>query len=85
LLESLCWGRRVHARSDDGSSRTHRLRVKFSQKTNQISRKRLAAFKLRLQLGGLPNINEPLPLKPKWARRRTYERISNRHDESIFL
>jgi hypothetical protein len=48
-----------------------------SQKHNQVGRKRLQASKLRLQLGGLPDINEPLPPKSKWTRRRTYQRIRN--------
>src|SRR5262245_22826583 len=49
-----------------------------SQKNNQIGRKRLAAPKLRLvRLGGWPDINEPMPSKPKWTRRRTYQRIRN--------
>jgi hypothetical protein len=48
-----------------------------SQKHNQTGRKRLQASKLRLQLGSLPDINEPLPPKSKWTRRRTYQRIRN--------
>jgi hypothetical protein len=49
-----------------------------SQKNNQIGRKRFQASKLRLtQLGGWPDIREPLPLKPKWTRHRTYQRIRN--------
>ena len=48
-----------------------------SQRNNSEGRKRLTACKLRLQLGGLPDINEPLPLKPKWTRRRTYQRLRN--------
>jgi hypothetical protein len=49
-----------------------------SQKYNQIGRKRLAASKLRLlQLGGWPDVHEPLPPKPKWTRHRTYQRIRN--------
>ena len=49
-----------------------------SQKNNQIGRKRLKASKLRLlQLGSTPDINEPLRPKPKWTRRRTYQRIRN--------
>jgi len=31
----------------------------------------------RLQLGGFPDIREPVPSKPKWTRRRTYQRIRN--------
>jgi hypothetical protein len=46
-----------------------------SQKNNQIGRKRLQASKLRLQLGTLPDICEPMPSKPKWIRRRTYQRL----------
>src|SRR5262245_25969255 len=45
-----------------------------SQKNNQIARKRLAASKLRLTLGGWPNINSPVPPKPKWQHRRTYNK-----------
>jgi hypothetical protein len=48
-----------------------------SQKYNQVGRKRLAACKLRLQLGSLPDVNERLPPKSKWTRRRTYQRIRN--------
>ena len=48
-----------------------------SQKNNQIARKRLQASKLRLQLGGWPDIHEPLPPKPKWTRHRTYQRVRN--------
>jgi hypothetical protein len=46
-----------------------------SQKNNSKGRKRLRACKLRLELGSLPDIREPLPPKPKWTRRRTYQRI----------
>jgi hypothetical protein len=48
-----------------------------SEQRDRITRKRLAASKLRLQLGGLPDIREPMPSKPKWTRRRTYQRIRN--------
>src|SRR5215831_13328540 len=36
-----------------------------------------SAAKLRLKLGGWPDIREPMPSKPKWTRRRTYQRIRN--------
>jgi hypothetical protein len=49
-----------------------------SQKYNQTGRKRLQASKLRLQLGGFPDIREQLPAKPKWRRRKTYLRIRNK-------
>src|SRR5262245_31112071 len=48
-----------------------------SQKQHSIARKRLQASKLRLQLGGWPDISEPMPSKPKWTRRRTYQHILN--------
>jgi len=49
----------------------------LSQKQKTASRKRLAATKLRLKLRGWPDIREPMPSKPKWTRRRTYQRICN--------
>jgi hypothetical protein len=49
-----------------------------SQQNDQFGRKRLAAAKLRLELGSIPDSNEPMPPKPKWTRRRTYQRI--RHE-----
>jgi hypothetical protein len=47
----------------------------LSQKQKAASRKRLTAAKLRLKLGGWPDTREPIPSKPKWTRRRTYQRI----------
>jgi hypothetical protein len=49
----------------------------LSQKQKTASRKRLSAAKLRLKLGGWPDIREPMPSKPKWTHRRTYQRIRN--------
>jgi len=46
----------------------------LSQKQNTTTRKRLAASKLRLQLGGVPDINEPVPSKPKCKHHRTYNK-----------
>jgi hypothetical protein len=48
-----------------------------SQRNNSQGRKRLAAGKLRVQLGSLPNINEPLVPKGKWTHRKTYQRLRN--------
>jgi len=48
-----------------------------SEQRDRITRKRLSAAKLRLQLGGWPDFREPLPPKPKWTHRRTYQRIRN--------
>jgi hypothetical protein len=55
----------------------HRLSC-ASRQRDRNGRKRLAASKLRLQLGSLPDTNEPMPSKPKWTRRRTYQRIRNK-------
>jgi hypothetical protein len=56
--------------------RCHRA-LYLSQKNNQIGRKRLAAAKLRLTLGGLPSTDEPIPLKAKWKHRKRYQRLRN--------
>ena len=48
-----------------------------SQKHNQIGRKRLAACKLRLKLGGWPDTREPLPTKLKWKHKKRYQRLRN--------
>jgi len=54
----------------------------LSQKQNTVTRKRLAAAKLRLKrLGGLPDIREPMPSKPKWTRQPAYRRIRNEIEE----
>jgi hypothetical protein len=56
----------------------HCYRAQYgSQKCDKTGRRRLAAAKLRLGLGGLPSTTEPIPSKPKWTRRRTYQRIRN--------
>jgi hypothetical protein len=44
---------------------------------NTATRKRLAAAKLRLKLGGWPDIREPLPPKPKWKHHKRYQRLCN--------
>ena len=49
-----------------------------SQKQHAVARKRLQASKLRLQIGGWPDINEPMPAKPKWTRRKTYQHVRNK-------
>jgi hypothetical protein len=70
-----CGAIRLFARYGTYACRHCHKAVYASQKNNQIGRKRLQASKLRLQLGGLPAICEPMPSKPKWTRRRTYQRI----------
>jgi hypothetical protein len=52
-----------------------------SQKHHQDGRKRLAACKLRLQLGGLPDISEPIPAKPKWKHHKTYNNARKHLDK----
>ena len=49
----------------------------LSQKQNTATRKRLAAAKLRLKLGGWPDIREPLPRKAKWKHEKRYQRLRN--------
>jgi hypothetical protein len=49
--------------------------VYVSQRHDTEGRKRLTACKLRLELGSLPDINEPLAPKPKWKHRKTYQRL----------
>jgi hypothetical protein len=52
---------RLFARYGSYACRHCHKAVYASQKNNQIGRKRLAASKLRLQLGSWPDINEPSP------------------------
>src|SRR5262245_36222511 len=49
----------------------------LSQKQKTASRKRLTACKLRLKLSGWPDINEPLPTKPKWKHKKRYLALRN--------
>jgi hypothetical protein len=51
--------------------------VYVSQKYGHFSRKRLAACKLRLKLGGWPDAHEPLPPKAKWKHKKRYLRLRN--------
>jgi hypothetical protein len=68
---------RLFARYGSYACRHCHKAVYASQKYDQIGRKRLQAAKLRLtRLNGWPDIHEALPAKPKWTRRRTYQRIS---------
>ena len=71
-LSTLPYRRYVSSPSGIATKRSTR------RKKNQIGRKRLQASKLRLlQIGGLPDINELVPAKPNWTRRKTYQRIRN--------
>jgi hypothetical protein len=49
-----------------------------SQKEDSTGRKRLTACKLRLQLGGLPAIDEPFPAKQKCAHQKRYQRLRSK-------
>jgi hypothetical protein len=74
---SSCRGGAIRLFGKDGNYACrfcHRAQY-LSQKQKTASRKRLAACKLRLELGGWPDIHELMPSKPKWTRRRTYQRI----------
>src|SRR5262245_20703626 len=60
--------------------RCHRA-LYASQKNNQFGRKRLAACKLRLELGGLPDINEPIAAKARWKQRQNYNEARKQLDK----
>ena len=45
------------------------------QRQSSRGRKRLRACKLRLELGGLPDVNEALAHKARWRHRRTHQRL----------
>jgi len=53
----------------------------LSQKQKTASRKRLTAAKLRLKLGGWPDIREPLPPKAKWKHHKRYQKLRNQIQE----
>jgi len=71
---------RLFARYGTYACRHCHKAVYASQKCDQIGRKRLAACKLRLELGGWPDIREPLPPKAKWKHHRTYNKARKRLD-----
>jgi hypothetical protein len=49
--------------------------VHMCQRQSSRGRKRLRACKLRLELGGWPDVNEALPPKARGKHRRTYQRL----------
>jgi hypothetical protein len=51
-----------------------------SQHLDAITRKRLQAAKLRLKLGSLPDITEPVPPKCKWKHRSTHNKARKQLD-----
>jgi hypothetical protein len=51
-----------------------------SRQLDSIGRKRLQASKLRLSIGGQPNLTESPPPKPKWQHHRTYYKARKQLD-----
>ena len=73
---------RLFARYGSYACRHCHKAIYASQKYDQIGRKRLQASKLRLtQLGSLPDINEPMPSKPKWKHHQTYNKARKQLDK----
>src|SRR5215468_5462053 len=68
---------RLFARQGTYACRHCHKALYASQKQHSIARKRLQASKLRLKLGGWPDINEPMPAKPKWKHKKRYQRLRN--------
>jgi hypothetical protein len=52
--------------------------VHMCQRQSRRGRNRLRACKLRLELGGQPDVNEAIAPKAKWRHRRTYQRVRER-------
>jgi len=72
-----CGAIRLFARYGTYACRHCHKAVYASQKHDQNGRKRLAACKLRLKLGGLPDINDIFPNKAKWKHRKRYQQLRN--------
>jgi hypothetical protein len=73
--------RRVGKLYNTGASLTCRRCLDLwysSQRRGAQSRRYLKALKLRLRLGGIANLREPFPDKPKRMHRTTYERLKAR-------
>jgi hypothetical protein len=75
IIECTCTRRAIKLFSKFGTYACRKCHgaVYTSQRQDGKGRKRFKAAKLRLELGGLPNGNEPLPAKRKWAHRRRYQ------------
>jgi hypothetical protein len=53
-----------------------------SQSSSPFHRDIAKAMKIRMKLGGSPNLLEPFPARPKGLHKRTYERLRKIHDEA---
>ena len=76
-----CGAVRLFARYGTYACRHCHRALYASQKNDQIGRKRLAACKLRIELGGLPDIREPSPPKGRWKHHRTYNKACKQLDK----
>jgi hypothetical protein len=75
-----CGARRLFLRYGHLACRyCHKLSY-ASRQLDSITRKRLAAAKLRLNLGGLPDINEAIAPKAKRKHRRSYNKARKHID-----
>jgi DNA-directed RNA polymerase subunit RPC12/RpoP len=78
LVCSSCGRRAIRLFSRYGNyACRHCHRAQYLSQKQNATRKRLAACKLRLKLGGLPDIREPLPPKAKWKHKRRYQALRN--------
>jgi hypothetical protein len=69
---------RLFARYGTYASKACHGAVHTCQRQSSRGRKRLRACKLRLELGGLPGVNETIAPKAKWRHRRPYQRVRER-------
>jgi hypothetical protein len=79
LVCSTCRGGAIRLFGKYGSyACRHCQRARYlSQRESSQGRKRLAACKLRLELGGWPDIRESLPPKIKWKHKKRYQHLRN--------
>jgi hypothetical protein len=70
-----CGAVRLFARHGTYACRHCHKALYASQRQDSKGRKRFQACKLRLEVGGLPDIDEGFPVKAKWLHRKTYQRL----------
>jgi hypothetical protein len=66
---------RLFARYGSYACKACHKALHLCQRQSSKGRKRLRACKLRLELGGLPDVNEALAPKGKWRHHSTYQRL----------